>query len=138
MDGSNSKVYCQCLCLLAKLFLDHKTLCAELTARTSHLGEVDSRRPRTCHRYYDVEPFLFYVLCEADGEGGHSLVGYFSKEKASVERNNIACILVLPQHQRKGYVAGGCACTQLARRSGSAKWARRIGLDGYCSTPCLR
>lgn len=79
VDGSNSKVYCQCLCLLAKLFLDHKTL------------------------YYDVEPFLFYVLCEADGEGGHSLVGYFSKEKASVERNNIACILVLPQHQRKGY-----------------------------------
>jgi len=79
VNGSEAKVYCQCLCLLAKLFLDHKTL------------------------YYDVDPFLFYVLCEVDKDGGHRIVGYFSKEKASHEGNNIACILVLPQHQRKGY-----------------------------------
>jgi len=72
-------VYCQCLCLLAKLFLDHKTL------------------------YYDVDPFLFYVLCEENADGEEELAGYFSKEKASAEGNNIACILVLPQHQRKGY-----------------------------------
>jgi len=39
---------------LAKLFLDHKTL------------------------YFDVEPFLFYILCEVDKVGAH-LVGYFSK-----------------------------------------------------------
>ena len=37
-------MYCQNLCLLAKLFLDHKTL------------------------YFDVEPFLFYVLTERDPE----------------------------------------------------------------------
>lgn len=49
-----SKIYCQNLCLLAKLFLDHKTL------------------------YYDVEPFLFYVLTKNDEKGCH-LVGYFSK-----------------------------------------------------------
>jgi histone acetyltransferase MYST1 len=79
VNGSEAKVYCQCLCLLAKLFLDHKTL------------------------YYDVDPFLFYVLCEVGADGGHRIAGYFSKEKASVENNNIACILVLPQHQRKGY-----------------------------------
>ena len=79
VDGSTAKVYCQCLCLLAKLFLDHKTL------------------------YYDVDPFLFYVLCEEDATGAESLAGYFSKEKSSAEGNNIACILVLPQHQRKGY-----------------------------------
>lgn len=53
-DGSQYKVYCQSLCLLAKLFLDHKTL------------------------YFDVEPFLFYVLCDIDKHGSH-LVGYFSK-----------------------------------------------------------
>ena len=40
VDGSKHKIYCQSLCLLSKLFLDHKTL------------------------YYDVDPFLFYVLCE--------------------------------------------------------------------------
>ena len=79
VDGSDAKVYCQCLCLLAKLFLDHKTL------------------------YYDVDPFRFYVLCEVLEDGGHHIGGYFSKEKLSVEGNNIACILVLPQHQRKGY-----------------------------------
>ena len=48
------QTYCQNLCLLAKLFLDHKTL------------------------YYDVEPFLFYVLTEYDKKGCH-IVGYFSK-----------------------------------------------------------
>ncbi|XP_048360564.1 histone acetyltransferase KAT6B isoform X1 [Sphaerodactylus townsendi] len=56
VDGNMSKIYCQNLCLLAKLFLDHKTL------------------------YYDVEPFLFYVLTKNDAKGCH-LVGYFSKVK---------------------------------------------------------
>lgn len=54
VDGNVSTIYCQNLCLLAKLFLDHKTL------------------------YYDVEPFLFYVLTQNDSKGCH-LVGYFSK-----------------------------------------------------------
>jgi len=30
-------------------------------------------------------------------------VGYFSKEKHSVEGYNLACILTLPPYQRKGY-----------------------------------
>lgn len=54
VDGRRHKQYCQQLCLLAKFFLDHKTL------------------------YYDVEPFLFYVMTLADSEGCHT-VGYFSK-----------------------------------------------------------
>jgi len=78
VDGKKSKVYCQNLCLLAKLFLDHKTL------------------------YYDVDPFLFYVMTEVDAKGCH-LVGYFSKEKESPEDHNLACILTLPPYQRKGY-----------------------------------
>lgn len=78
IDGREEKLYCQNLCLMAKLFLDHKTL------------------------YYDVEPFYFYVLCEIDTVGQH-IVGYFSKEKESVECNNVACILILPPYQRKGY-----------------------------------
>ena len=44
----------QNLCLLAKLFLDHKTL------------------------YYDVDAFLFYILTEVN-DSGHHIVGYFSK-----------------------------------------------------------
>lgn len=78
VDGRKNPVYCQNLCLLAKLFLGSKTL------------------------YYDVEPFLFYVLCEYD-ECGYHFVGYFSKEKRSSSQNNVSCILTLPIHQRKGY-----------------------------------
>ncbi|CAG2108286.1 unnamed protein product, partial [Medioppia subpectinata] len=47
VDGETNKQFCQNLCLLAKLFLDHKTL------------------------YFDVEPFLFYIMTEADAEGCH-------------------------------------------------------------------
>ena len=49
---------------MAKLFLDHKTL------------------------YFDVEPFLFYILCEVDKQGAH-IVGYFSKEKESPDGKSI-------------------------------------------------
>jgi histone acetyltransferase HTATIP len=78
IDGHKQKSYCRNLCLLSKLFLDHKTL------------------------YYDVDPFLFYILTESDSKGCH-IVGYFSKEKESLDGYNVACILTLPQHQRKGY-----------------------------------
>uniref|UniRef100_A0AAF5D3J8 Histone acetyltransferase n=1 Tax=Strongyloides stercoralis TaxID=6248 RepID=A0AAF5D3J8_STRER len=76
VDGKYNKRYCQYLCLLSKLFLDHKTL------------------------YFDVEHFLFYILCEVDDYGAH-IVGHFSKERASM--NNLACIIVFPPYQRKGY-----------------------------------
>jgi len=97
-----SKVYCQNLCLFAKMFLDHKTL------------------------LYDVEPFLFYVMTERDPKTV-SFVGYFSKvsiflrrekwivfaanssslstfmkEKRSIA-HNVSCIVILPIYQRKGY-----------------------------------
>ncbi|XP_060850370.1 histone acetyltransferase Tip60 [Rhopalosiphum padi] len=78
IDGRKNKSYSQNLCLLAKLFLDHKTL------------------------YYDTDPFLFYVMTEYDLKGFH-IVGYFSKEKESTEDYNVACILTLPPYQRKGY-----------------------------------
>jgi len=78
VDGKEHRVYCQNLCLLAKLFLDHKTL------------------------YYDVDPFYFYIITEVDELGAH-IVGYFSKEKQSAEDYNLACILTFPQYQKCGY-----------------------------------
>lgn len=101
VDGDKHKAYCQSLCLMAKLFLENKTL------------------------YFDVEPFLFYVMTEHDSQGCH-MIGYFSKvlmcaraaqqwfsmymylysppqEKHSAQNYNLSCILVLPQHMRKGY-----------------------------------
>lgn len=37
-----------------------------------------------------------------DSRGFH-IVGYFSKEKESIEDYNVACILTMPPYQRKGY-----------------------------------
>ena len=51
IDGKKEKMYCQNLAYLAKLFLDHKTL------------------------HYDVDLFLFYVMCECDERGAH-IVGH--------------------------------------------------------------
>ncbi|KAA8577483.1 hypothetical protein FQN60_002491 [Etheostoma spectabile] len=127
VDGNVSTIYCQNLCLLAKLFLDHKTL------------------------YYDVEPFLFYVLTQNDGKGCHlintgrcqlrcpSLWSLWSQvlpltcrlaaktqqlvsgrstintllytltgllcdgEKHCQQKYNVSCIMILPQYQRRGY-----------------------------------
>ncbi|GAC99261.1 histone acetyltransferase [Pseudozyma hubeiensis SY62] len=78
VDGRKNKIYCQNLCLLAKMFLDHKTL------------------------YYDVEPFLFYIVTEGDSSGDH-FVGYFSKEKRSPMNYNVSCIMTLPVRQRRGW-----------------------------------
>ncbi|KAI0148295.1 histone acetyltransferase [Hypoxylon sp. NC0597] len=78
IDGRRQRTWCRNLCLLSKMFLDHKTL------------------------YYDVDPFLFYVMTQKS-EKGHHLVGYFSKEKESADGYNVACILTLPQYQRKGF-----------------------------------
>lgn len=50
--------------------------------------------------YFDVDDFMFYVLCEVDAKGAH-IVGYFSREVESA--NNLACIMVFPPFQKKGY-----------------------------------
>lgn len=78
VDGRRQRTWCRNLCLITKLFLDHKFL------------------------YYDVDPFLFYCMTTRDKHGCH-LIGFFSKEKESPDGYNVACILTLPQYQRKGY-----------------------------------
>lgn len=72
VDGENYKNYCRRLCQIGKFFLEHKTL------------------------FYDVEPFMFFVLFYKN-----QFVGFFSKEKEST--NNLSCIVVLPAFQGHGY-----------------------------------
>ena len=56
LDGKTNQTYCENLCYLSKLYLDHKNL------------------------FYNTEIFLFFVMCETDQNGSH-VVGYFSKYK---------------------------------------------------------
>lgn len=80
VDGAVEKLFCQNLCLFAKLFLDHKTL------------------------YYNVQHFNFYLLyVYDDAEELPQFVGYFSKEKYSAYDFNLSCILTLPSYQRQGW-----------------------------------
>ncbi len=78
VNSSYERIYCENLCLMTKLFLDHKNL------------------------FNETDIFLFYVLTEYV-DGAYHFVGYYSKQKESAEGYNLNCIFVLPFYQRKGY-----------------------------------
>ncbi|GAA6006722.1 uncharacterized protein JCM10292_003470 [Rhodotorula paludigena] len=78
VDGAVAKLYCQNLCLFAKLFIEHK------------------------YMFFDVEGFSFYLLTETWGKQ-EWVLGYFSKEKISYDDYNLACIVVFPPFRQKGW-----------------------------------
>jgi hypothetical protein len=80
------------------MFLDHKSL------------------------FYDVEPFLFYVITEVDDTGAR-FVGYFSKEKRSVKEWNLSCIMTLPVRQRQGW---GNLLIDFSASEQRVPWERRL------------
>ena len=71
VSGRTERIYSENLCLISKLFLDHKNV------------------------RFDCSPFLFYVLVER-GKNGFNLAGYFSKEVGIKVEHNLSCILIFP------------------------------------------
>lgn len=113
MKGDCQKLPCQCLCLLGKLFLDHKTL------------------------YYNVEGFSFYVLFEVDDEGYH-IAAYCSRELDNDIHNILSTIVVLPPFQNKGYGRILIAlCYEIGRRKqlpgGPERPLSDLGERAFCS-----
>ena len=74
VKGSKHEVFCQCLCLFTKLFLDNKSV------------------------YFKVKHFEFYIVYENNSTVP---MAFFSKDLYSYHQNNLACILVFPPYQRR-------------------------------------
>lgn len=77
VKGRDHELFCQCMCLMAKFFLDNKSI------------------------FYDLDYFDFYVAYQIL-DRIEVPMGFYSRELLSWESNNLSCICVLPCYQKRG------------------------------------
>lgn len=75
--GVDYKLFCQCMSLMAKFFLDNKSI------------------------FYDLDYFDFYVAYQVL-DRVEVPMGFYSRELLSWESNNLSCICVMPCYQKRG------------------------------------
>eukprot|EP01064_Diplonema_japonicum_P004592 TRINITY_DN13012_c0_g1_i1.p1 TRINITY_DN13012_c0_g1~~TRINITY_DN13012_c0_g1_i1.p1 ORF type:complete len:434 (+),score=55.19 TRINITY_DN13012_c0_g1_i1:69-1370(+) len=76
--NNSQEIFCQNVALLARFFLKGKTA------------------------FYGTGAFLYYALTELV-DGAWRFRGYYSVEKGTTNHNSLACIMVLPPWQDRGY-----------------------------------
>lgn len=76
VKGIHHKLFCQCMCLMAKFFLDNKSM------------------------FYHLDYFDFYVAYQTLDKYEVPM-GFYSRELLSWESNNLSCICVLPCYQKR-------------------------------------
>ena len=76
VKGVDQKLFCQCMCLMAKFFLDNKSV------------------------FYDLDYFDFYIAYQLL-DRQEVPMGFYSRELLSWEANNLSCICVLPCYQNR-------------------------------------
>lgn len=118
-SSESDHLFCQCMCLFGKLFLDSKTI------------------------FYAVDGFEFYVLYD---NSNNVPVGFFSKELNSWDDYNLACILVFPPFQSKGLgkllIAFSYHLSQVQNKEGSperplSKYGWASYMSYWCQQVCM-
>ncbi|KAH3668551.1 hypothetical protein OGAPHI_002305 [Ogataea philodendri] len=76
VSGRKHKLFCQCLSILAKFFLDNKSV------------------------FFNVEYYDYFVIYQTL-DGVPTPMGFYSRELLSWDQNNLSCILVIPCYQKQ-------------------------------------
>lgn len=114
INGSEHSNYCRNICLVARLFLQHKTLVADVdvflfyvmfaktnSKRASQAHKTPAEQEQGVQREPEIKRMPNQQKLEEHDDDSYHFVGFFSKEKQ--QENSLSCIVALPCFQKKGY-----------------------------------